>query len=337
MKALASSTDDRSAVHRRQSSVHAGTFTIGGLAGEFGDEGLHLVDRSNAATLGTGDGPGCPFPPHGASRRGVHPHGSIHRGTFESSGEAAHLSDAPQLAEGAITDATVRTSNFVHHMDRADVMGLAVKLESSDGTWDMVATSIPIFIVPTMAGFRSVNLLATKRRFGLQWGRFLLRSLLNRMSPKAFFKMQRAQRRRTIGRLTSTYWGVHTFRLTRAERNGSEASEYPFRYRWEPVTASRSEAVFDLWFDVVKPGWRHMNKATKSPRRRDIEVSIRAGRLTITGDETDWDTGENPTGEDEVLFLPTRLPPGIGTSDDELLFVRGAAYQLSYLRRTEGR
>jgi len=322
---------------RKHASVMQGAFTMGEHASEFADEMLDLVDRSNTVELIK---QGCPIvgaPPHGVDRRGVHPHGKIYRRAhFVSTGLAHDLTHAAQLQQGyECHDAVVRISNFVLPLDRPDVMGFAVKLPSEHGNWDLIATSARRFIAGNLAAFRAISS-APVARHAPRTLTLVVRGLCNGVNPAALLALPRARARWFPGRpsrYATTYWGVHTFRLV--GRDG----ELPFKFRWQPV--SGEPGTFGLWLDIVHERWKHLLDPSHAPRRRigsrpsSTKRSIHAGTLSI-------DLADNGTEErsdrvpDHVLFLPTRVPAGIGLTDDEILFARGGAYQLSYLRRTQG-
>ena len=87
-----------------------------------------------------------------SGRRAVHAKGTLLRGTFSPTPEAASLCGAPFLA--AETPVVVRVSNGGGNPEAPDVdldgRGLAVKFSLPDGsTTDMVTTSLPAFIART--------------------------------------------------------------------------------------------------------------------------------------------------------------------------------------------
>lgn len=319
---MAESGSERSSVGpggmgRRPTSAET-AFALGQLSSEFGNEGLALVDRSNAASLRTDR-----LPPHGPHMRAVHPHGDLRDGSFVASGEAAEYSSAAHLvADGRAHPATVRFSNFIRRMHEPDLMGLAVKIDCDGEIWDMAATSVSHFVAGNIAAFRAINEVATIAWWKPRKLRILGRAILSGASVPGLVKLKLAQLPYWPGRpkrCDATYWGVHTFWLH------DDDDKRPFKYRWEP-TAKRDG--FHLYFDLIDPTWEYIDDAAKPTPPRVVQRAVWAGTLTLGPG-----AGCKGSKPDAVRFDPTRLPFGIGPGDDEILFMRRGAYSESYLRR----
>ena len=321
---------------RKDAGRSRGSFTLGEHSAEFSDEVLDLVDRSNVAALARAGCPVASFPPHGDERRGVHPHGVLFNAEFIATGDAERYSSALHLRKDQRSAAQVRMSNYLLPLHRPDIRGFAVKLSSEDVVWDLVGTSIRRFIASNIASFRAISTAPTVPLRKARAHRLSARAMLNGANPLALVTLFAAQARWLPGRKKrweKSYWGVHTFWLTKPGED-----DLAFKFRWRPVPDQKG--TFDLCLDLIHRDWKHVDNPSRAPWTRvgplrwQIQQTIVAGRLVVdfAGQEPDALEGDDP---DDVLFLPTRVPPGVRLSDDEVLFARGGAYQLSYLRRTE--
>ncbi|MFL5823002.1 MAG: catalase family peroxidase [Solirubrobacteraceae bacterium] len=290
------------------------------------------VDAANAAF---GQHPGY---------RALHAKGILCRGTFTPTPEAGHLTRAPHMQAGQSVPATIRFSNGAGKPDSADYApdprGMAIKLYLPDGSrTDMVAQTSPRFPVHTPEAF--VELLkaqASPWRMPL----FLLRH------PETLRALPVARKGLTPPESFAmcTYYGLHAFKFVDVDNQGryvrytlvpeagdkrispAEAKRRGRNYLQEDIRQRLTEAParFTLELQLAEPGdpvndpWAMW----PSDRRR-----VSAGTLEVTGMET-----ERETGDDILVFDPTRVTDGIELSDDPVLHFRKQAYSESVARRT---
>jgi catalase len=143
---------------------------------------------------------------------------------------------------------------------------------------------------------------------------------------------------------TCVYHCVHAFNLTAGGRT------QPARFRWDPVAGVRPAGC------NVAGNYLH-EELEQRLRRGPAEFVLRA-QLGEQGDDTADPTTPWPQSRRRVVmghlwldalapdqegqaeriqYDPTRLVPGIGVSDDEMLRVRGAVYARSAARRLADR
>jgi catalase len=297
----------------------------------------HAVDVANRAF---GRHPGF---------RALHAKGLLLRGTFTANPPAAELTRAQHM-QGETLPATVRFSNGAgnpHHPDWApDPRGLAIKLYLPDGAkTDIVAVSSPRFPTRTPEGF--VELIEAQGggpAAAWKMPRFLARHpealkvlpvVLPTLRPPASYA-------------TIPYYGIHAFKWTDAT-GGERFVRYTLRpeaavARLTPWQArrrgndylqreivervARGPVRFHLELQVATPGDPVTDPSAGWPssRRR-----VDAGTLEITGPET-----ERESGDDVLVFDPSRVVDGIEASEDPVLRFRPSAYSESVKRRTGG-
>jgi catalase len=280
--------------------------------------------------------------------RALHAKGVLGKGTFTATPEAARLSRAAHL-QGEPVPATVRFSNGSGDPDEpdyaSDVRGMAVKLYLPDGgRTDIVAQSAPRFPVRTPDGFVDfVRAAAPGPRQLVRMPLFLARH------PEAVpgLPANLAALKPPAGYATIRYYPIHAFRWLDADGVARIV-----RYRWVPAagvqTLSRKEAKargrdylrdglvarlegaepvrFALEVQIAEPGDTGADPTT--PFREDREA-VTAGTLEVT----ELETGRE-TGDDVLVFDPTRVPDGIELSDDPVLRFRTRAYSVSVERRS---
>jgi catalase len=280
--------------------------------------------------------------------RALHAKGTLLKGTFTATPEAARLSRAAHF-QGEPVPATIRVSNGSGNPSSPDyapdVRGLAVKLYLPDGgRTDIVAQTAPRFPVHTAEGF--VELLRTQHPSpSMAWKLPLflarhseaLRSLpanLPALRPPASYA-------------TCSYYAIHAYRLLDGD-GGSRYVRYTFvpeaggsklgpreakargrDYLQQEIRARLASAPvrFTLQLQIAAPGDAVDDPASVWPRERE---RVRAGTLEITGLET-----ERETGDDVLVFDPTRVTDGIELSDDPVLRFRRDAYSESVARRMQ--
>ncbi|HEY1523102.1 MAG TPA: catalase family peroxidase [Solirubrobacteraceae bacterium] len=276
--------------------------------------------------------------------RALHAKGVLVKGTFTATPEVSQLTRAPHLQAGSSVPATIRFSNGAGKPDAADYApdprGMAVKLYLPDGSrTDIVAQTSPRFPVHTPEAF--VELLraqASPWRMPL----FLLRH------PETLRALPVARKGlvppESFARCT--YYALHAFRFVN-EENQAQYVRYTLApeagdQRISPAEAKRRGR--DYLHEEIR------QRVTQGPVRFSLELQlaetgdpvddpwamwpsdrprVSAGALEITGLDT-----ERETGEDILVFDPTRVTDGIELSDDPVLQFRKAAYGESVARRT---
>ena len=274
--------------------------------------------------------------------RASHAKGTVCRGTFAATPEAARLTLAPHM-RGEVVDVTARLSNASGDPaapDYArDLRGLAVKFHLRDGSQtDLVAVTLPCFFARTPEDF--LEFLRARAERGLRQAWRLLAFLAgHRESLRSMLAV--ARMKRVPSYANCRFNAVHAFRWEAADGR----TRY-VRYGWLPdagqASISSREAKrrgpdylqqelaerlerepvrFMLQLELAAADERVDDPtAVWKPRRTVI-----AGVLELTGLEN---------GGDELVFDPMRLTEGIGPSDDPVLRFRPAAYEISARRRS---
>ena len=283
-----------------------------------------------------------------AGHRALHAKGTLLKGTFVGSAEAARLTTAAHM-QGERIPVTARVSNGGGDPDvpdyAQDVRGLAVKFYLPDGSrTDIVAQTAPRFPSHGPDGF--VELLLAQKRPAALWRMPLF--LARNPSALGGLRENLAALKPPESYATLCYYAVHAFRWIDAD-GGSRF----VRYTWNPeagdVRISGSEAKsrgadylhedirrrveqgsvrFSLELQVAGPGDDVNDPAAAWPSERE---RVRAGTLELTGHDT-----EREQGGDVLVFDPTRVIDGIECSDDPVLRFRRGAYSESVERRTAG-
>jgi catalase len=281
--------------------------------------------------------------------RALHAKGIGAFGSFDSSGDAATITVAPHLQPGVTTPVEIRFSNGTGtpgQPDHArDGRGFAAKFRLADGSsTDLVSLTLPVFFVRTPVAF--LELMAARIPDPETGGPDLEKIL-------AFLgEHPEAQRAIELSMVapapvsytTVRYFGIHAFWFV--DGNGARRK---VRYHWEPdsyeVHSDEDAAGLDADYLAAELRARlaaapaslslvltlgtdldDENDPTSAwPEDRETIV---AGRLTINR------VAEDQDAIDALIFDPTRVVPGIETSDDEILAARSAAYGASYARRT---
>ena len=279
--------------------------------------------------------------------RALHAKGTLWKGTFTATPEAAQLTRAGHM-QGAEIPVTVRISNGSGDPDdpdyAPDARGLATKFYLPDGSRaDIVAVSSPRFPTSTPDGF--VELLEAQSAgaaAALKLPLFFARnpSALRGLPANAPTLLPPSSY------ATIPYYGIHAFKWI-----DSSGAERYVRYTWEPQEkgprlspraakrrgrdylqedlrerVARAPIRFDLEVQVAEPGDPVNDPSAAWPKSRR---SVRAGTLQIT----ELETGREKEG-DVLVFDPTRVTDGIELSDDPVLSFRNKAYSVSVARRT---
>jgi catalase len=282
--------------------------------------------------------------------RALHAKGTLLKGTFTAAPEAARYSRALHL-QGDPVPVTARVSNGGGDPSvpdyKQDVRGLAVKLYLPNGSrTDIVAQTLPRFIGATPEVFveflrAQVPGPAMAWRLPVFFARHpgaltLLPGTLKGLKPIESYA-------------TATYYALHAYRLLDAD-GGSRYVRYSFLPQAGDRRISGGEAKrrgpdylqqeireriaagpvrFTLELQVAGSGDPVNDPSAAWPEDRE---RIRAGTLELTALDT-----ERETGDDVLVFDPTRVTDGIELSDDPVLRYRSRAYSESIYRRSGAR
>ncbi len=273
--------------------------------------------------------------------RALHAKGTLCKGTFAASPEAALLTRAAHM-QGETVATTVRFSNGSgnpNHPDYApDPRGLAVKFYLPDGSrTDIVAVSTPRFPTKTPEGF-----IELVRAQGAGPAALWKMPLFLARHPEALRVLPIAAPtlRPPPSYAVIPYHGIHAFKWI-----SEDGGERYVRYTWRPQQGGgkrererdylqrelrqRLEVApirFTLEVLIASPGDPVDDPSAAWPKdRRRVNV----GTLEVTGLET-----EREKDGDVLVFDPTRVTDGIELSDDPVLGFRPKAYSASVARRT---
>lgn len=288
----------------------------------------------------------------------VHARGSGAHGVFESTDDISDLTKAAVFSKGEQTEVFVRFSTVAGGAGSVDtprdVRGFAVKFYTKEGNWDLVGNNIPVFFIQDAIKFpdlvHAVKMEADRGypQAGSAHDTFWdFASLM----PETTHMLMWAMSDRTLPRSLRMMegFGVHTFELVNAKGEVSFV-----KFHWKPVLGVQST----IWDEALKlqaadndyhrrdlfeaidagdfPEWElgiqvfdrkfaeaqpyDVLDATKLIPEDDVPVRI-IGKLTLNRNV------DNFFAETEqVAFLPSNIPPGIGFSNDPLLQGRLFSY-----------
>ena len=285
------------------------------------------------------------------AHRAVHAKGTLLTGEFTPSPQAARLSRAAHLS-GDPVRATVRFSNGGGKPGARDAApdgrGIAVKLYLPDGsTTDMVGLNLPCFFTRTPDDFLEFTRARKPDPETGQPDMAVLGAFFG-AHPEVGPALQAAM---TAGVPESyarqTYNSIHSFRYTNAEGESQfgrwrmipeagtatvdpeVADSLPADFLQEEILerAGRGEAAFSVVVRIAADDDPVDDPTIAWPEAERAEITI--GRLELTGPET-----TREIDGDVLVFDPTRVTDGIGTSDDEILATRPHAYSVSVERRS---
>jgi catalase len=280
--------------------------------------------------------------------RALHAKGTLLKGTFAATVEAAALTRAAHM-QGEAVPVTVRVSNGGGDPEipdyQPDVRGLAVKMYLPDGSrTDIVAQTAPRFPVHEPGGF--VELLLAQRRSPAMLWKFPL-FLARHPSAIGTLPANLGALRPPASYATCTYYAIHAYRFLDAG-GGSRYLRYTLKPEASAVALGPREAKrhgpnylqedirrrvsnggvrFALELQIAEPGDEVGDPASVWPQDRK---RVTAGTLEIDALET-----EREQGDDILVFDPTRVVDGIECSDDPVLHFRRDAYSDSVARRTQ--
>ena len=295
------------------------------------------TDEAIEAIRGTGGAqPGC---------RALHAKGTLYRGTFTATPDAAGLSRARHL-DGSTVPALIRFSNGSGNPKQNDalpgVRGMAVKFTLPDkSTTDVSTQTARLFVSSTPDGF--IDLLKAMRP-GLTTPLRMATYLLTHPRVLGALPGLREANKVPASYATIEYHGLHAFRWI-----GADGSDRFVRYHLVPTAGEQAlgpaaqgrgpdfltdelnarlasgPVRFDFRVQVAAP-----NDSTVDPSApwQGTQV-VTVGTLEITGLDT-----ERERGDDIVVFDPMRVTDGIEPSDDPVLRFRTLAYSASVKLRT---
>jgi len=298
------------------------------------------VTPDDAIAAIRGAGGACP------GYRALHAKGTLYRGTFTATPEAAGLSRAQHL-DGSPVPTLVRFSNGSGNPAQPDgapgVRGLAVKFTLPDGsTTDVSTQTARLFAASGPDGF--VDLLKALRPGPTMPAR-LARLFATRPALLRALPVLAAAGKTPASYATIEYHGLHAFRWVAAD-----GSARFVRYHLIPdagvehlsLLASRkrdrdfltdelntrlgnSPVRFDYRVQIAGP-----NDSTVDPSAPWHSAdTVTVGTIEITGVDT-----EREHGGDIVVFDPMRVTDGIEPSEDPVLHFRTLAYSASVKLRT---
>jgi catalase len=297
------------------------------------------VQATEAANAAFGKHPGY---------RALHAKGTLLKGTFTAAPEAAHLTRATHM-RGEPVPVTVRVSNGSGNPDdpdyAPDVRGFAVKMYLPDGSrTDIVAQTAPRFPVHEPGAF--VELLLAQRRTPAMLWKFPLFLARNPLAATTL-PANLAALRPPTSYATCTYYAIHAYRLLDAG-GGSRFVRYTLRpessapalgpreakrrgrdYLQEEISrrVQDGNVRFTLELQIAQPNDDVNDPASSWPEDRE---RVTAGTVELTGLDT-----ERETGDDVLVFDPTRVVDGIECSEDPVLLFRRRAYSDSVARRMQ--
>lgn len=285
--------------------------------------------------------------------RAVHAKGILCEGSFTGTAAAARLCHAAHFS-GEPVRAHVRFSNGGGNPSapdsRRDGRGLALKLYQADGaTTDIVSVTLPVFFVRTPEDFLEFTRV---RRPDPETGELDLARVGAWLGehPEAQAAVQHglaAPAPASYARLE--YWAIHAFLWT-----DPDGTERYIRYRWVPEAGMASlkpedaesrgpdylqqelrerlaagPVAFSLEVQIAEEGDPTDDATAAWPEERE---TVEVGRLEVTAEAFDRDTGD-----DVLVFDPTRVTDGIACSEDAILLARPKAYAASVARRVAAR
>ena len=293
-------------------------------------------DEAIEAIRGTGGAkPGC---------RALHAKGTLYRGTFTATPEAAGLSRAKHL-DGSVVPALIRFSNGSGNPSQSDalpgVRGMAVKFTLPNGsTTDVSTQTARLFVSSTPDGF--IDLLKAMRP-GLTTPLRMTKYLLTHPRLLGALPGLREANKVPTSYATTEYHGLHAFRWIGADESAAfvryhlvptadEASGPATRGKGRDFLTEELETRlasgpvrFDFRVQVAGP-----NDSTVDPSAPWQSTQfVTVGTVEITGLDT-----QRERGNDIVVFDPMRVTDGIEPSDDPVLRFRTLAYSASVKLRT---
>jgi catalase len=279
--------------------------------------------------------------------RAAHAKGTLCRGTFTATPEAARLTRAAHL-QGSPVDVTVRFSNGSGDPTAADSKpdgrGMAAKFYLPDGSrTDIVAVTLPAFFARTPEDFLAFTRVLASAPLTRAW-RLLAYVATHRSALPAV--RAGASLKPIPSYANCRYNALHAYRWIDAEGTGRH-----IRYSWLPQAGeaslpSREAKLLDpdyLQSEIVERVGREPVRFTLQLQIADQgdpvddataiwpddRETVTAGTLELTEVET-----SREEGDDVLVFDPTRVTNGIELSADPILHFRRHAYSVSVEQRS---
>jgi catalase len=284
--------------------------------------------------------------------RAAHAKGILCEGSFVATPEASELSRAAHL-QGNRVRVTTRFSNgsgdpHAPDTERRDGRGMAIKFYLPDGsTTDIVAITIPVFFVRTPEDFLDFT---QARKPDPETGELDMQKVGAFVSehPETAAALQLILPSFVPPRsyATSAFNSLHAFRLVNSNGDGRWV-----RWRLEPEAGidtlsdeelegaspdylqdelrervGREPVRFRLLARIAQDGDSLDDPTQPWPDDRE---AVEMGTIELTSTESDRETGD-----DVLVFDPTRVTDGIELSDDPILRIRSYAYSVSIERRS---
>ncbi len=279
--------------------------------------------------------------------RAVHAKGVVLEGTFVPTSDARALTSAALFGEGAVP-ITVRFSDFTGIPDIPDTLpdanprGLAIKFRAHDGTeTDIVTHSFNGF--PTADADEFATFLRAIGASGPDAPKPtpIERFLATHPVAKAFVTSQKPP---PESYATASYFGVNAFRFVDDRGRASfvryrfvpQAGEHfldaatlqskgpDYLVDEIPLRVTRAPVRFDWYAQVAEAGDPIDDPSRAWPEGRRL---VKLGTLTI-----DRPVADQAAASRALLFLPSRVPPGIEPADP-MVARRTAAYPISFAAR----
>ena len=280
--------------------------------------------------------------------RAVHSKGTVCKGTFTPTPEASRLTRAAHM-QGEPVRVTTRFSNGAGNPSTPDFVqdgrGMATKFYLPDGSrTDIVALNLPCFFVRTPEDFvaftRAGKRLPLINQPGPRFALYLATHREALPAVRAFLALKPPASYAHV-----RYNGLHAFRWVDANGEGHHV-----RYSWLPeageATISSGEAKaagpdylrreiverlarepvrFTLRVQLAAEGDPVADPTAMWPAERE---TLDVGTLELTELETGRDTGD-----DVLVFDPTRVTDGVELTDDPIPRFRSRAYSVSVEER----
>ena len=279
--------------------------------------------------------------------RAVHAKGILLTGTFTPSAEAQSLAKAAVFSSGTIP-ITARFSDFTGIPDIPDTVGganprgFAIKFKlSGDASMDIVAHSFNGFPTATANEFgyllRAIGTSGPEATKPTDLDQFLATHPI----AKTFLTTQKPA---PIGYGTLAYFGVNSFKVTRA----SGESQF-VRYRLVPRAGeqfldptalkgkgpnylseeiasriSKGPIVYDWYAQIATVADAIADPSVAWPESRQL---VKLGTITISCLVPDQQATDKVT-----MFVPNNVPAGIEPADP-MLSIRSSAYPISFAER----
>ncbi len=291
---------------------------------------------------------GGPHPGH----RAVHAKGTVCRGTFTPTAEAAKLSRAAHL-QGDPVEATVRFSNASGHPHTPDSdplagRGMAVKFHLPDGeATDIVSVPLVVFLARNPEDFLALTRARipdpeTGQPDPEKLGAYLAEH------PETGVALQKGipKLAPTTSFATSDYRALHAFCLV-----DGDGGRHWGRYTWEPEEGP--EYLTDEQRDAAERNYLQeeiRDRLSGGIARFTLEFTLANDDDPLEDPTVEWEgerevielgelevievLEEAETPESPLVFDPMRLTDGIEPSDDPILAARPKAYSVSIERRS---